>query len=291
MIEVTMLRVAFRSFRVLLALLTCTDSRVASVLFMENDIHSLLCFQRVEYFDHTGLRLADGRLAGGQGHELHPIAPTGAGNPTEYAARMMNDAAHSIEDQKPQALGPRGKILFRERHALERRHDIVREHSQASPSRVGAEAPARQHPSRQLIFQHVVNRFDGACVLPMSLQKAFRLPMPHIGDHGEVLMLGTVGKQLPLFFPDPDRHPTQRPELFLFLRFGPVVQHIRTFALRVALVPVRFPSIIVNGQRDPLELAKLRNPRIKASEETVSKSLQGNWRLEHLFTLKQSRQM
>jgi hypothetical protein len=30
--------------------LTCTDSRVASALCMENDIHSLLCFQRVRIF-------------------------------------------------------------------------------------------------------------------------------------------------------------------------------------------------------------------------------------------------
>jgi transposase len=48
---------------------------------------------------------------------------------------------------------------------------------------------------------------------------------------------------------------------------------------------------IVAGQRDPLELAKLRDPRIKATEETILKSLVGNWRPEHLFTLKQSRQM
>jgi len=48
---------------------------------------------------------------------------------------------------------------------------------------------------------------------------------------------------------------------------------------------------IVGGQRDPLELAKLRDPHIKASEETICKSLKGTWRGEHLFTLKQSRQM
>ena len=48
---------------------------------------------------------------------------------------------------------------------------------------------------------------------------------------------------------------------------------------------------IVDGQRDPLELAKLRDPRIKASEETIRKSLEGTWRPEHLFTLKQSRQL
>src|SRR5437899_637643 len=48
---------------------------------------------------------------------------------------------------------------------------------------------------------------------------------------------------------------------------------------------------IVAGQRDPMVLAKLRDPHIKASEETIRKSLVGNWRPEHLFTLKQSRQM
>src|SRR5258708_1937445 len=48
---------------------------------------------------------------------------------------------------------------------------------------------------------------------------------------------------------------------------------------------------IVDGQHDPLELAKLRDPHIKASEETICKSLKGTWRGEHLFTLKQSRQM
>ena len=46
---------------------------------------------------------------------------------------------------------------------------------------------------------------------------------------------------------------------------------------------------ILDGQRDAAVLAKLRDPHIKASEEIIRKSLQGNWRPEHLFTLKQSR--
>ena len=45
---------------------------------------------------------------------------------------------------------------------------------------------------------------------------------------------------------------------------------------------------IVAGNRDPKELAKLRNHRIKASVETVTKSLVGDYRPEHIFTLKQS---
>jgi transposase len=46
---------------------------------------------------------------------------------------------------------------------------------------------------------------------------------------------------------------------------------------------------ILAGQRDATELAKLRDPHIQAHAETIRKSLVGNWRSEHLFTLKQSR--
>ena len=45
---------------------------------------------------------------------------------------------------------------------------------------------------------------------------------------------------------------------------------------------------ILAGQRDPQQLAKLRNERIKASEEIIAKSLVGDYRHEHLFTLRQS---
>jgi transposase len=48
---------------------------------------------------------------------------------------------------------------------------------------------------------------------------------------------------------------------------------------------------ILAGERDVGKLAKLRQPGIKADEETIRKSLQGDWRQEHLFTLRQSRYM
>lgn len=47
-------------------------------------------------------------------------------------------------------------------------------------------------------------------------------------------------------------------------------------------------SAILDGERDPLVLAKLRGQRIKATEEIVAKSLVGDYRPEHLFTLSQS---
>jgi hypothetical protein len=57
------------------------------------------------------------------------------------------------------------------------------------------------------------------------------------------------------------------------------------------LTGVAIVDAILDGQRDPQELTKLRDPRVKASEETICKSLVGNWKPEHLFTVKQSREL
>ena len=48
---------------------------------------------------------------------------------------------------------------------------------------------------------------------------------------------------------------------------------------------------ILAGERDAAVLARLRDARIKATVDTIRKSLVGNWRPEHLFTLKQSREL
>jgi len=45
---------------------------------------------------------------------------------------------------------------------------------------------------------------------------------------------------------------------------------------------------ILNGQHDPVELSKFKDPRIKASDEIIIKSLKGIWREEHLFALRQA---
>lgn len=45
---------------------------------------------------------------------------------------------------------------------------------------------------------------------------------------------------------------------------------------------------ILVGERDTKKLADLKDPRIKASAETIAKSLEGYYRPEHLFTLKQA---
>jgi transposase len=45
---------------------------------------------------------------------------------------------------------------------------------------------------------------------------------------------------------------------------------------------------ILAGERDPQRLAALKDHRIKASRDTIARSLQGDWRPEHLFTLRQT---
>lgn len=47
-------------------------------------------------------------------------------------------------------------------------------------------------------------------------------------------------------------------------------------------------AAILQGEREPNELIKLKDPRIKASEEQIKKSLQGIWRDEYLFMLQQA---
>ena len=44
---------------------------------------------------------------------------------------------------------------------------------------------------------------------------------------------------------------------------------------------------ILSGERNPDKLAQMRDPRCRQSLEIIKKSLQGNYREEHLFALKQ----
>jgi hypothetical protein len=51
---------------------------------------------------------------------------------------------------------------------------------------------------------------------------------------------------------------------------------------------LRILDAILQGERDPLKLAQLRDPRCAHSEETIARALHGNWRDEHLFALRQA---
>jgi transposase len=64
------------------------------------------------------------------------------------------------------------------------------------------------------------------------------------------------------------------------------IQIVNVIADIVGETGQKIVRAIIAGQRDPYTLASLRNYRVKASEEEIAKSLQGNWRQEHLFSLK-----
>jgi transposase len=53
----------------------------------------------------------------------------------------------------------------------------------------------------------------------------------------------------------------------------------------------RIVRAILAGERDPKKLAELSHPQIRASREEIAKSLEGNWRSELLFVLKQEMEM
>jgi transposase len=44
---------------------------------------------------------------------------------------------------------------------------------------------------------------------------------------------------------------------------------------------------ILAGERNPHKLAEFRDPRVRASEEEIARSLEGNWQTDLLFVLKQ----
>lgn len=51
---------------------------------------------------------------------------------------------------------------------------------------------------------------------------------------------------------------------------------------------MRIIKAILEGERNPLVLASMRDRRCKNTEETIARSLHGNYRAEHLFSLKQA---
>jgi transposase len=45
---------------------------------------------------------------------------------------------------------------------------------------------------------------------------------------------------------------------------------------------------MLDGERNPVKLARLRNPHCHSSEEEIAKALKGDYRREHLFVLRQA---
>ena len=51
---------------------------------------------------------------------------------------------------------------------------------------------------------------------------------------------------------------------------------------------MRIIRAILTGERDRVELAAMRDPRCRQSKEEIARALQGNYRAEHLFALRQA---
>lgn len=51
---------------------------------------------------------------------------------------------------------------------------------------------------------------------------------------------------------------------------------------------MKIVQAIVDGEREPRKLAEMKEPGIKNSPEVIAKALEGDYRREHLFTLKQA---
>jgi transposase len=51
---------------------------------------------------------------------------------------------------------------------------------------------------------------------------------------------------------------------------------------------MRIIRAIIGGERNPLALAAMREPGCKKDAATIARALQGNWREEHLFALRQA---
>jgi transposase len=51
---------------------------------------------------------------------------------------------------------------------------------------------------------------------------------------------------------------------------------------------MRIIKAILDGERDPEALASMRDPRCKSTQSTIARSLKGNYRPEHLFSLQQA---
>ena len=109
------------------------------------------------------------------------------------------------------------------------------------------------------------------------LSAAFRPP-------ADVCALRAVSRQRDTLLQEQARC-VQRMQKSLTLMNIQLANAITDIAGQTGLAIIR---AIVAGERNPHELAKLRNYRIRSSEAGIAKSLEGTWKEEHLFCLAQA---
>ena len=101
---------------------------------------------------------------------------------------------------------------------------------------------------------------------------------------GDFCSLRCVARQREMLIAYPSRHiqHMQKALTQMNIQLGQVISDV------AGETGLRIIRAILGGERDGQALAKLKNGHIRASEADIAKSLQGNWREEHLFALKQA---
>jgi transposase len=100
---------------------------------------------------------------------------------------------------------------------------------------------------------------------------------------GDLCALRSVARQREMLLNYQTRHVQHMKALTqMNLQLGQVISDV------VGETGQKIIRAILAGERDGQALAKLKNVRIRASEEDIAKALQGSWREEHLFALKQA---
>jgi hypothetical protein len=83
--------------------------------------------------------------------------------------------------------------------------------------------------------------------------------------------------------PDRDTEPVR-----MFPSFTEDLNALADWLQKCGIRTVAIIDEILTGERDVNKLAALRDPRVRATQETIAKSLVGDYREEPLFTLEQS---
>lgn len=101
---------------------------------------------------------------------------------------------------------------------------------------------------------------------------------------GDICALRSVARQRAMLLSYQSRHVQHMQKALVQMN----IQLAQVISDVVGETGQRIIRAILAGERDGVTLAKLRHVRIRASEGEIAKSLQGNWREEHLFALKQA---
>ena len=113
---------------------------------------------------------------------------------------------------------------------------------------------------------------------------SYGLPRGAFRPADEVCALRTLSRQREMLLKSQARHVQHMQKALTQMN----IQLANVIADVVDETGQKILRAIIAGERDGHALAAMKNTRIRAGTEQIAKSLQGNWRAEHLFALKQA---